>query len=246
VKNSPSVKAAKVMGVCSRLSELATELERGESFPVTRLTCLKAVCADHELATTFALYLANLAGGPSRMPGRIPAQERRLLSLSRRMLAPRRPIPRRPIESPLWDLLRQLEELQNEYKSIPWGLVRLIKSRRLLVVEEALHCVLSPYSAPCWACRAARDYAERSDARSPHGLVRASAPAIRDMARFWCRKVKADGKPKRSAGAGSGSVDPKSIESVPVMIRLPKEIAHKFGANAKPSMNNWSKFTSPS
>ena len=201
VKNVPSEGAGKLARVCTRLKQLVSELKRGASFPVTRLTCLKAVCADHKLASAFALYLANLAARPSRMQGRISSQERRLLSISRRMLAAYRLNRRNPMGSPLWDLLRQLEESQNEYKRIPWGPVRLIKSRRLLVVEEALHCMLSPDTAPFWAYQAAKDYAERYDLHSPHGLVRASAPAIGDMARFWCRQVKPTRAAERSAGS---------------------------------------------
>ncbi len=206
VKNAPPAEAAKLVKVCDRLSQLAPELKRGESFSVTRLTCLKTVCANHKVAASFARYLVNLAGGPSRMQGRISPQERRLLSLSRKMLAVHRPTRRRAIESPLWDLLRQLEEFQNEYKKSRWGPVRLIKSKRLLVVEEALRCILSPHEAAFWAYQAAKDYAERFDSRSPFGLVRASAPAIMDMARFWRREAKrsqnAERPPERRSDFG--------------------------------------------
>ena len=117
------------------------------------------------------------------------------------MLAAHPPSRRSQPGSPLWDLLRQLEEFQNEYKRIPWGPVRLIKSRQLLVVEQALRCMRSPYTAPFWAYQAAKDYAERYDPHSPHGLVRASTPAIQDMARFWCRQVKPTRAAERSAGS---------------------------------------------
>ena len=62
VRKARSSEAAKLVKVCDWLQQLATELKRGESFPVTRLICLKAVCRDHKPATAFALYLANLAG----------------------------------------------------------------------------------------------------------------------------------------------------------------------------------------
>lgn len=190
MRNAQSSEAARLVKVCDRLRHLAAELKRGGSFPVTRLTCLKAVCRDHKLATAFALYLANLAGRPSRMRGRISPEERRLLALFRRMLAGRRAIRPNPICSPLWDVLKQFEEFQNEYKPSSWGPVRLIKSWRLLVVEKALRCILSPVAAPYWAYQAARDYAERYAPSSPFGLVRASVPAIMDLARFWCEQAK--------------------------------------------------------
>ena len=190
VRNARSSEAAKLVKVCDRLQQLAAELRRGESFPVTRLTCLKAVCRDHKLATEFALRLANLAGRPSRMQGCISPEERRLLALFRKTLASRPSVRRSPIFSPVWDVLKQFEEFQNEYKPLSRGPVRLIRSRRLLVVEKALRCILPPVAAPFWAYQAARDYAGRHDPSSPFGLVRKSAPAIMDLARFWCAQAK--------------------------------------------------------
>ena len=42
MKNALSAEGTKLVRVCSRLRQLASELKRGDSFPVTRLTCLKA------------------------------------------------------------------------------------------------------------------------------------------------------------------------------------------------------------
>jgi hypothetical protein len=91
-------------------------------------------------------------------------------------------------ETTLRHLRREIRNLQNEHKNIPWGAVRLILSRELLIVEEALECILTPYAGASLAYQAARDYAERYDPKYPSGLIPASAPYVEDMAEFWCQE----------------------------------------------------------
>ena len=38
----------------------------------------------------------------------------------------------------LYDLLREIEKEQDEYKQISWGQVRIVQSMELLVVEKAM------------------------------------------------------------------------------------------------------------
>ena len=45
-----------------RLSQIADDLRAGRSFPVTRLTTLKSLCADCAACQAFALHMAKLAG----------------------------------------------------------------------------------------------------------------------------------------------------------------------------------------
>ena len=65
----------------------------------------------------------------------------------------------------LSSLCREMEAEQNEYKKIGWDMVRMLKSKDLVVVEESLKSVLRGHEAPIWAYQAAKDYAERYDAR---------------------------------------------------------------------------------
>jgi hypothetical protein len=58
-----------------------------------------------------------------------------------------------------------MEAEQYEYKKIGWNMVRMIKSRDLVVVEECVRSVLMRYEAPIWAYQAAKGHAERYDAR---------------------------------------------------------------------------------
>jgi len=53
------------------------------------------------------------------------------------------------------------------------------------VVEESLKSVLKGYEAAIWAYQAAKDYAERYDARHGSGLIPSSAPMVEEIAEFW-------------------------------------------------------------
>src|SRR5262249_25860733 len=63
--------------------------------------------------------------------------------------------------------------------------VRIIKSKDLLVAEEALKAILRPAEAPTWLYQAARDYSERYNARYGDGLIPDSAPMVEEIAGFW-------------------------------------------------------------
>lgn len=91
--------------------------------------------------------------------------------------------PSDPERQALRELLRELESVNNEYKPIPYGMVR-IQNKDVLIVEDAVQCVL--YSAPNRAYRLARDYAERYDPRYGTGLIPVSAPLVMDIVDFWC------------------------------------------------------------
>jgi len=68
-----------------------------------------------------------------------------------------------------------------------WGQARIIESTELLLVENALRCVLFPRESAYWAYQVAKGYAERYDPRYGEGLIPKSAPMVEDIADFWCR-----------------------------------------------------------
>jgi hypothetical protein len=94
--------------------------------------------------------------------------------------------PSDPEREALREVLRELESVNNEYESIPYGMVRIIQDKNVLIVEDAVRCVLSAYSAPSQAYHLARDYAERYDPRYGTGLIPESAPLVMDIVDFWC------------------------------------------------------------
>jgi hypothetical protein len=174
-----------------KLAVLADELERGTSFPITRLTVLKRLCAEWENAAPFACYLADLSWERFRAnpPSRLDAERRD--AFSHRMEATITCIraylaaPGRDTELALRTARRELADTQSEIRDTRWASVRTIDSRDALVVENAANCILDPRDAGGWGYRLARDYAERYDMRHGSGLVPESAPLVREIALFW-------------------------------------------------------------
>ena len=167
-----------------KLSEIAEELHHGKHFDVTRLTTIKSLCGDPEAATSFALFLAQRIQGKMRQ-GESPERYRKLVNRAVKELKPYLTDPTEERKERLSSLCREMEAEQDEYKKIGWNLVRILKSRDLVVVEESLKSVLRRYEAAIWAYQAARDYAERYDARYGDGLIPSSAPMVEEMAGFW-------------------------------------------------------------
>ena len=182
-----------VLSRVRRLAQIAKELAEGANFSITRLTTLKSLCEDPEVAAHFAVHLANhtsrrinemssplhLSNSEWRMHNELVERAvERLQSYVERPSGPKR--------EDLRELLRELESVNDEYESIPYGMVRIIQDKNVLILEDAVRCVLSPYSAPSQAYHLARDYAERYDSRYGTGLIPDSAPLVMDIVDFWC------------------------------------------------------------
>jgi hypothetical protein len=174
-----------------KLSTLADELERGASFPITRLTVLKRLCAEWSNAAPFACYLAELSRSHFRAapPGRLDAE--RVHEFETRIdttvacIHGYMATPTHDAELALRAARRELESAQSETRDTRWATVRTIDCRDALVVEDAASCILDPRDCAGWGYRLGRDYAERYDLRHGSGLVPESAPLVRDIADFW-------------------------------------------------------------
>jgi hypothetical protein len=175
-----------------RFSQIAEDLRAGGSFPVTRLTTLKSLCADRAACHAFALHIAKLAKekmdardkpdhiDPSRWLTFRQTVEKAIMDLEAALA--------QGIEqhrSRLLELRQELKSLQDTYENQRWGPVRIISNSETLVVEYAVECFLSMSQAPHWAYRVARTYAEEYDSRFGDGLVPKSAPMVEEIARFW-------------------------------------------------------------
>jgi hypothetical protein len=167
-----------------KLSEIAEELRQGKHFEVTRLTTIKSLCGDPEAAAAFALFLARRIQGKMRQ-GQSPERYRQLVNRAVRELKPYLTDPSEQRKDRLSSLCREMEAEQDEYKKIGWNLVRMLKSKDLVIVEESLKSVLRRHEAPIWAYQAARGYAERYDSRYGYGLIPNSAPLVEEIAGFW-------------------------------------------------------------
>ncbi len=167
-----------------KLSEIAEELRQGKDFPVTRLTTIKSLCEEPEAAAAFALFLAGRIQSKMRQE-QGPERYRELVDRAVKELKPYVTDPTEERKGRLSSLCLEMEAEQNEYKKIGWDMVRMLRSRDLVVVEESLKSVLKGYEAAIWAYQAAKDYAERYDARYPTGLIPSSAPMVEEIAGFW-------------------------------------------------------------
>lgn len=188
-----------VLSRVRKLAQIARDLSEGANFSITRLTTLKSLCEAPEVAAHFAVYLANHTSrrinempSPlhlSNMEWRMQSEvvERAVERLQSYVEGPAG-----PKREELRELLRELERVNNEYESIPYGMVRIIRDKNVLIVEDAVQCVLSPYSASGEAYHLARDYAERYDPRYGTGLIPDSAPLVMDIVEFWCEYYSID------------------------------------------------------
>jgi hypothetical protein len=174
----------KVITKVEKLSEIADELHQGKSFPITRLTTLKGLCEDPKAAGAFALFLTRKVQKKMREK-KAPKRYRELVNRAVREMKPYLEQPTDERRERLWSLWHEMKQEQNEYQPISWGMLRLIKSMDLLVAEECLESILRSDESPFWLYQAAKDYAERSDARHPDGLTPKSAPMVEEIAGFW-------------------------------------------------------------
>ena len=180
----PQPPSPQIVKKVKKLSEIAEELRQGKHFPVTRLTTIKSFCEAPEAAAAFALFLAQKIQSKMRQE-QSPKRYRELVNRAVRELKSYRTNPTEERREQLSSLCREMEAEQNEYRKIGWVMVRMLKSRDLVVVEESLKSVLKGYEAAIWAYQATKDYAERYDARYPTGLIPSSAPMVEEIAGFW-------------------------------------------------------------
>ena len=162
-------------------------------FPIMRLTGLKRLSADPDMAARFVFHLAGcvhrkVRGAPPARYTKLADWKRyqaviaKAMSLMRKHLK----VPGAETLEPLYDIRVQAEEVQGYTGRRIWGsAIRSIHSRDVLVIEDALNGILQPESSAYWAYKTARDYAERYNSRYGTGLVLESIPALEDILRFW-------------------------------------------------------------
>ncbi len=167
-----------------KLSEIAEELRQGKHFPVTRLTNIKSLCGEPEATAAFAFFLAQRIQSKMRQE-ESPERYRELVDRAVKELKPYLTDPTEERKERLSSLCREMEAEQNEYKKIGWNMVRIIRSKDLVVVEESLKSILKGHEAAIWAYHSAKDYAECYDARHGSGLIPRSAPMVEEIAGFW-------------------------------------------------------------
>jgi hypothetical protein len=167
-----------------KFAEIAEALRRGQHFEITRLTSLKGLCKEPRAARSFAMFLAVHARKKAEEK-KAPERVKELMAKAITAMKAYLDGPNKEQKERLFPLLREMEQEQDEHKRIGWGMVRIVHSMELVVVENALKSVLRDHEAPTWLYQAARDYAERYDPRHGTGLIPSSAPMVQEIADFW-------------------------------------------------------------
>lgn len=176
-----------------KLADTVQEIEAGKIFlSITRLTSVKSLCQTHEAAMHFTLYLAERTKEKMRTEPSSQYHSADELahyhSLAVKSIAAMRAYLTQPLSEhhlALLAILGTVRSVQNEVKRVGWYEVRIIKSRHLLVVENALYCFTSPETMGMWAYQAASNYVERYDPHYGSGFTPESIPMLNDIVTFW-------------------------------------------------------------
>ncbi len=164
------------------LAQIAAALGGGDHFKITRLTAIKAFCADPEAAAKFALHIAKLVR--ARAKPTKPEYER-LIADGVKALAGHMRKPTERTKERLRDLLADARQAQDKFEHQRWGAVRIVECWDLLIVETAMECVLRPYASLIIGYQLARKYAEKFDSRFGPGLNPASTPMMEEIVKLW-------------------------------------------------------------
>ena len=193
-------------------------MREGRRFSITRLTVLKTLCREPPDAARFVIHLA-VASREQLVRGRRPRElapdvwkrHRALADEAVAAMAEHLDGASARTRSHLADVFARVEREQDTVRPVAWGQVRVINDRPLLVIEDALRCLLWPQQAPQIAYQAARDFAEEYDPTHGTGLIPASAPFVEQIAAFWAKHhpVPAPRPPRKTAGRRSSAAAPR-------------------------------------
>ena len=142
--------------------DIADGLRRGQRFEITRLTSLKSLCKDPIAARSFAMSLAIHARKRAEAK-KAPDRAKELIDKAIPAIGSHLDDPTKERKERLSSLPSEMVKEQNEHKRIGWGMVRIVHSMELVVVENALKSILRADEAPIWLYQAARDYVEPYD-----------------------------------------------------------------------------------
>jgi hypothetical protein len=199
---------SEVLRRVGKLAQLPREARQSQfAVSVTRLTVLKSLCRQPEVANRFMTHLARKTlqrveqekVRSSCPKGATDLAHREMMAEALAGMEAWQQGPGEELRRGLGNLLVRVRAEQDEYKNIAWGAVRLITDLELLLFEYTLRCLLGPpRETGHWAYQAARHYAERYDPSHGTGLVPASAPLLQDIADFWTQEFALDAESIRA------------------------------------------------
>jgi NAD(P)-dependent dehydrogenase (short-subunit alcohol dehydrogenase family) len=136
-----------VAGIRQFFQGLDAELTKRHGSPhfdITRLTIIKSLCSDPDVAAKFALYIAKLAQRQfkARRPGNTKPTESqaygKLIAAAIPAMTDYLKSPSEAAKSKIWKLYERAKEAQNRFEHQQWADVRIIKCWELLIVETAM------------------------------------------------------------------------------------------------------------
>jgi hypothetical protein len=177
-----------------KLAGLPDEIRQSQwGVAINRLAVLKSLCREPELAHRFVTYLARRTfdatpepKSQSTEPTPTAISHRQMISKALEGMDAWQRSQSEQLQRTLAELCDRMKAEQNEYRNIPFGAVRLITDKTLLLFEYALSCILAhPREVGIWAHQTARHYAERYAPSEGAGLISSSIPLVRDIIDFW-------------------------------------------------------------
>ena len=174
-----------------KLAEIAQELREGERFEITRLTRIKALCEEPQVASDFAMYVARLTWDkmkdsecPDNLSPEDWAQHTELVSEALSRMESYMESPDSDKRSALWSIFPKLQQVQGQ-RDGPYGaLLIIVHNRYVFLVESALRCLLYPEMSSRLGYELARNYAERYNPSYGTGLIPESAPLVENITNF--------------------------------------------------------------
>ena len=240
--------------------ETAEALKNGQAtyFSITRLTSIKGLCGAPRTAVLFTHYLAErtLEQAESKpCPSHIVREDwvryKALMTASVHAM-------RRHLEESTDATLSELRKLRPEVKAVQtysgkqvWGRVmRTIQSRDVLIIEDALDCILYPHAAAELAYKAARDYSERYNAHYGTGLIPESVPMLEDIIQFWksCGLAEREEPPHSLGEALGGERKPEKrrraarVPRQSATLRVSKATTTGSFEATYPNITNWVRY----
>lgn len=143
----------KVLAKVRQLASLPEETRQSRfAISVTRLTVLKSLCQQQDVANRFVTYLVRqtlerLERGESRSRRPTGVTDKAHREIMSQTLIEMEAWQRESSEErrrKMSDLLLRMRAEQNEHKNIPSGALRLITDWELMLFEHALRCHLNP------------------------------------------------------------------------------------------------------
>jgi hypothetical protein len=167
-----------------KLASIVEEIDRKGFAELVRLSVLKKWFEKPGRMTAFALWIAEQAA-----TGEAPRSEPEaaLLEQVRALLTD---IPARGDLNPrvMRELHERLKAFQPDYMHLKWGPVRLVKSKGVMLIEDAFTICLRHPDDPRFGYKLAADYCGHYNARYGRNLNGPSRDRVQEIAAFIARR----------------------------------------------------------